>query len=307
MPIFAQKRDMMEMRDIAMMSADIPCLPGWLRLVIVSDTHNVDIPISLFPKGDLLIHAGDHTKRGLFSELTDAAAWLRSLAVRFTYGVVSIAGNHDKPLDVETWPQAAPLLQSGELWSRELMATASDLFESNCIDGPYVPMRLLQHSAEEIAGLAFFGSPYIGLTPRRQAMTQDNPLRYEGFARDPQRLMELYADIPSGLDVLITHSPPLGILDFSVQYGGVLRKKPISIGSVALIERLRNMLPAERPRLHIFGHEHDSGGFFWDEELGILFVNAAAVNGDSSVLKQGGNYVMKEGFCPWVIDIKVNP
>ncbi len=291
------------MRDIAMISVDTPSTSGWLRLVIVSDTHNVDLPLSLFPEGDLLIHAGDHTKNGLVSELTEAAVWLHSLADRFTYGVVSIAGNHDKPLDAETWLQAAPLSQPEELWSSELMTDARDLFNGNCLD---VPMRLLQHSAEVIAGLKFFGSPYIGLTPRRQAMTKDNPLRYEGFARDPQRLTELYADIPSGLDVLITHSPPLGILDSSVQYGGVLREKPISIGSVALRDRLRGMLPSERPRLHIFGHEHDSGGVFWDEELGILFVNAAAVNGDQGVIKQGGDYAMKEGFHPWLIDIKVN-
>ena len=297
----------MEMRDIAIMSADTPRTPGWLRLVIVSDTHNVDLPISLFPEGDLLIHAGDHTKNGLFSELTDAATWLRSLAVRYTYGVVSIAGNHDKPLDVETWLQAASLSHPEERWSSELMTSALGLFKDNDIDALYAPMRLLQHSAEVIAGLKFFGSPYIGLTPRRQAMTQDNPLRYEGFARDPQRLIELYADIPSGLDVLITHSPPLGILDSSVQYGGVMREKPIAIGSVALRDRLRGMLPDERPRLHIFGHEHDSRGVFWDEELGILFVNAAAVNGDQSVMRKGENYVMKEGFRPWVIDIRVTP
>lgn len=298
---------MVEMRDIAIVSADAPRTLGWLRLVIISDTHNVDIPISLFPEGDLLIHAGDHTKNGLLAELTDAATWLRSLAARFTYGVVAIAGNHDKPLDVETWLQVAFLSHPEEQWSSELMTTAQNLFKDNEIDGLYTPMRLLQHSAEEIAGLKFFGSPYIGLTPRRQAMTQDNPLRYEGFARDPQRLMELYADIPSGLDVLITHSPPLGILDSSVQYGGVLREKPIAIGSVALRERLRGMLPDERPRLHIFGHEHDARGVFWDEELGILFVNAAAVNGDQSVIKQGGDYVMKECFRPWVIDIRVTP
>jgi len=297
----------MEMRDIEIVSADAPRTLGWLRLVIVSDTHNVDIPLSLFPEGDLLIHAGDHTKNGLFSELTDAAAWLRSLATRFTYGVVAIAGNHDKPLDVETWLQVASLSHPEEQWSSELMTTAQNLFKDNEIDGLSAPMRLLQHSAEEIAGLKLFGSPYIGLTPRRHAMTQDNPLRYEGFARSPQSLMELYADIPSGLDVLITHSPPLGILDSSVQYGGVLREKPIAIGSVALRERLREMLPDERPRLHIFGHEHDSRGVFCDEELGILFVNAAAVNGDQSVIKQGGDYVMKERFHPWVIDIRVTP
>jgi phosphatidylglycerophosphatase A len=48
----------------------------------------------------------------------------------------------------------------------------------------------------------------------------------------------------------------------------------------------------------VIGHEHDSGGVFWDEELGILFVNAAAVNGDQGVIKQGGDYAMKRDFRP---------
>ncbi len=76
--------------------------------VIVSDTHNVPIPVALFPPGDLLIHAGDHTRSGLPSELAGAAAWLRSLAARYTHGVVTIGGNHDRPLDTETWLRAAP-------------------------------------------------------------------------------------------------------------------------------------------------------------------------------------------------------
>lgn len=298
---------MVEMRDVAIRSADAPRTPGWLRLVIVSDTHNVDLPLSLFPEGDLLIHAGDHTKHGLLAELTGAAAWLRSLAGRFTYGVVAIAGNHDGPLDRETWLQAAPLAQPEEPWSSELMAKVQALFEDNRPGAQCPPMRLLQQTAVQIADLRFFGSPYVGLPPNRQTMTPDNPLRQVGFVRDPQRLTALYGDIPLGLDVLITHSPPLGILDASVQYGGVPRQAPIAIGSLALRERLQEMRPPERPRLHIFGHEHDSRGVVWDEELGMLFVNAAAVNGDKGVLKQGGDYAMKSGFRPWVIDIKVNP
>jgi hypothetical protein len=289
------------MKDVAVVSADAPRSPGWLRLVMVSDTHNVDLPLSLFPTGDLLIHAGDHTQRGLLSELEGAAAWLGSLADRYTYGVVSVAGNHDKPLDTETWPQAAPLSQPDENWNRALMATVRNWFE-----GPE-SMRLLQQSGAAIAGLRFFGSPYVGLTPRRQKMDKDHPCRYEGFGRDPQQLVELYAEIPEGLDVLITHSPPFGILDASVQYGGVPREAPIAIGSVALRDRLREMSPDVRPRLHVFGHEHDGRGVHWDEALGMLFVNAAAVNGDQGWVKKGGDYAMKQGLSPWVIDIKVLP
>lgn len=103
---------------------------------------------------------------------------------------------------------------------------------------------------------------------------------------------------------MITHSPPLGILDASVQYGGVVRPTPIAIGSVALRDHLRGMSPAERPRLHVFGHEHDSRGVFVDEELQMVFVNAASVDGDQTVVAHGGSYVLKEGFSALVIDIR---
>lgn len=294
----------MTMNDVAIPPPDSPRTPGWVRLVIVSDTHNVDIPISLFPPGDLLIHAGDHTTTGLSSELASAAAWLRSLAARFTHGVVAIAGNHDRPLDAETWLQAAPHSRPGEPWTNDSMASARSLFDDTRPGAGQGPTRLLQHSATDVAGLRLFGSPYVGLTPRRQAMARDNPLRNEGFLRDEERLAELYADIPTGLDVLITHAPPLGILDSSVQYGGVPREKPISVGSAALRDRLRGMQPADRPRLHIFGHEHDARGVVCDQEIGMVFVNAVAVNGDQGIINQGGSYVMKEGFRPWVVDVR---
>jgi hypothetical protein len=296
---------MAKTHDVVVLSPDAPRTPGWVRLVIVSDTHDVDLPLSLFPPGDLLIHAGDHTKNGLPSELAGAASWLRSLAPLYTHGVVSVAGNHDRPLDAETWLRAAPHSQPGEPWTYESMAAARSLFDDgHAGDGRPGSMRQLQQSSAEIAGLALFGSPYVGLTPRRKAMSPDHPRRHEGFLRDEPRLAELFAEIPAGLDVLITHGPPLGILDRSERHGGVLREEPISIGSPALLERLRAMRPEDRPRLHVFGHEHDSRGVARDEELGIVFINAVAVSGDQAVLDKGGGYTMREGFRPMVVDVR---
>jgi len=148
---------MTKTNDLTIMPPDAPRAPGWVRLVVVSDTHNVDIPISLFPPGDLLIHAGDHTMNGLRAEVEGAAAWLRSLASRYTHGVVAIGGNHDRPLDTETWLRAATYSQPGVPWTHESMAGALRLFDDGGLhDGP---MRLLQHSATEVAGLRIFGSP----------------------------------------------------------------------------------------------------------------------------------------------------
>ncbi len=47
------------------------------RFVCVSDTHNA-IPGGAFklPKGDVLIHAGDMTNQGTFSELQKTVKWI---------------------------------------------------------------------------------------------------------------------------------------------------------------------------------------------------------------------------------------
>jgi len=47
------------------------------RFVLVSDTHN-STPGGAFklPKGDVLIHAGDLTNQGTFSELQKAVKWI---------------------------------------------------------------------------------------------------------------------------------------------------------------------------------------------------------------------------------------
>lgn len=82
-------------------------------------------------------------------------------------------------------------------------------------------------------------------------------------------LDEAYAQIPEGIDVLITHTPPHGMLDESLMYGGVERPEPIKIGSTVLAEHVRRI----RPLVHVFGHEHDSRGM--GECDGIVSVNVS--------------------------------
>ncbi len=61
------------------------------RFVCISDTHNAS-PGGAFklPKGDVLIHAGDMTNQGTFSELQKALFWLEE--ADFEVKIV-IAGN----------------------------------------------------------------------------------------------------------------------------------------------------------------------------------------------------------------------
>lgn len=100
-----------------------------------------------------------------------------------------------------------------------------------------------------------FGSPY---TPKFSGM---------GFERYEDELEELCKDIPDGLDLLMTHGPALGILDKNGQKH--------ESGS----EALRRAVDAKKPRVHVFGHIHESRGF--QEGNGVLSVNASSIGLDA--------------------------
>jgi predicted phosphohydrolase len=53
-------------------------IPGKLRIVCISDTHNDD-PSAKVPDGDILLHAGDMTDDGTLEELETTLSWIRKL------------------------------------------------------------------------------------------------------------------------------------------------------------------------------------------------------------------------------------
>ena len=113
---------------------------------------------------------------------------------------------------------------------------------------------LLVHCGMEIEGLKVFGSPY---TPW-----------FGNWAFMYRRYHNLWDDIPSDTDVLITHGPPFGILD-EVRSG-------TSIGEKAGDHHLRRRVLEIKPRIHCFGHIHGGSGVM-DLE-GTKFINASVVD-----------------------------
>jgi hypothetical protein len=265
-----------------------------VRVVLVSDTHNVQIDPALFPEGDLLLHAGDHTIDGTKEQLERAAAWLKTIATRYTYGCITIAGNHDKPLDMVSFRKAMGTTEI-PAWGQDDLGYARGLFSS---DG----VILLHHEPFSIAGLTLFGSPYVPLSPKKQKMSLDDPARTLGFNRDDSDLDSLYGAIPPRVDILMTHTPAFGLLDESIYYAGARREEPVHIGSTVLRKWWSSREQGARPLLHVFGHEHDSRGLRYDRDVGSLLCNAAAVDGDRGV----GGYVLKRGFRATVVDFRVD-
>jgi predicted phosphodiesterase len=128
---------------------------------------------------------------------------------------------------------------------------------------------LLVDSGVEIEGIRVWGSPTTPLYGGAFGMSR---------AADRKRH---WARIPEDLDILVTHGPPLGILD----------QGPGSERHEGCFE-LREAVLLARPQLHVFGHIH--AGYGKVRTPDTLFVNASLLGEDGSLSRQ-----------PVVIDLQV--
>lgn len=105
---------------------------------------------------------------------------------------------------------------------------------------------LLEDSETKVGGLRIYGTPYT--------------TRYMdwAFMEPDEQLVQRFNRIPEGLDVLISHGPPMWACD------RVLRDRGDRLGSKALYDRLRTM---QHPPKHVIcGHIH--GGKGWGTVFG---------------------------------------
>ena len=93
------------------------------------------------------------------------------------------------------------------------------------------------------------------------------------FTCDQQegRLAKLIKRIPKDIDVLITHVPPLGILDYADQ---------TNYGDFAILEADSEICP----KLHLFGHVHSQNGICKMDRT--TYSNASLISSDFQRLLQ---------------------
>lgn len=151
---------------------------------------------------------------------------------------IFISGNHDNKL-VGPWP-----------------GNTKGPFRE---DKAFYDFDYLCDSGTEFEGLKIWGSPWTksfpGMNPHCKAFTVDTE----------EELQEKWKLIPDDIDILVTHSPSFGNLDVT--------KRGESVGSMSLWIRLL----ITRPKLHVFGHVHESYGNV-KHYNGIRLVNASHVN-----------------------------
>ncbi|MCX4241146.1 metallophosphatase domain-containing protein [Paraliomyxa miuraensis] len=180
-----------------------------MRLVCVADTHRYESTLNV-PDGDVLIHAGDMLDYGTLEELEPVAEWLGTLPHRHK---VVIAGNHD-------WCFARTAVPARNLLQHEAGAI------------------YLQDDEITIDGVRFYGSPW-----------QPEFCNWAFNLPRGEALAAMWAKIPAGVDVLVTHGPPRG-------YGDRVHR------GLEGCDDLLEAIDRVRPAVHVFGHIHEDGGLW---------------------------------------------
>ena len=155
-------------------------------------------------------------------------------------GDFTMAGTEDEAMDFLRWFAGLP--------HRHKVFVAGnhdDCLWQATIDGLGGGCHYLCHSGVTIRGVRFYGVPMF--------VADCMEGRYEAQLRR----------IPEGVDVLLTHQPPLGRLDVN---GGR------HYGNAVLRERVEQV----GPRFHLFGHVHGAGGVL--TAGATTFVNSALLD-----------------------------
>ena len=195
------------------------------KIICISDTHGKHEQLNYdLPEGDMIIHAGDVSNLGKIYEINEFTQWFSKLPYKYK---IFIAGNHDFGFEA--------IRHSNEI-------------------GISIPHGViyLQDEMVEIEGIKIYGSPW-------------QPEFYDWAFNLPrgEKIAEKWNMIPENLDILVTHGPPHGILDDTIQ--------GMRVGCEDLYKRVMEV----KPKYHIFGHIHYGYGMKITDET--IFLNAASL------------------------------
>ncbi|XP_061197212.1 UPF0046 protein K07C11.7-like [Saccostrea echinata] len=235
-------------------AGDKGCSRKKLRIVHISDTHmEHDNIVQSIPDGDVIIHSGDFGKRRFMNFFFDDYRDLEMLQkvnaffkqLPHTYKIF-VAGNHDTFLT--------------KFSAEEIQRTLPDL-------------TYLQDSSVIFDDVKFYGSPWTIASSKIKTS--------KAFTTDSAALQDRWNAIEEDTDVLITHTPPYGMLDYSRLRGDRPAKDVCQfcdkvhpkVGHAGCYNLRKTLLRNIRPKIHLFGHLHGSAGLI--EYDGITFSNAA--------------------------------
>ena len=183
--------------------------------------------------------------------------------------ILHLSDTHGKHRELTNMPSADILVHSGDFtlsgddmealdfieWLCDLpynhkifiAGNHDDCMQDASLEGLPKNVHYLSDSGIVIDGISFYGTPMFVV-----------------FDGEDLREIEHYEQVPESTDVLITHRPPLGILD-SIDDN-------IHYGSSLLLDKVSKI----KPRMHLFGHVHAAYGTM--DWKGITFCNAGVTD-----------------------------
>ncbi|KAI5205026.1 Metallo-dependent phosphatase [Aureobasidium subglaciale] len=211
------------------------------RFVIISDTHGENLDCKVPDSIDVLIHCGDLTEESKLYEYKQVISLLSSISAPVK---LVIAGNADFTLDDTLYQQ--------KLTEARLSPPQEDTAVKEAY-GDFGEARAL-FDAERAAGIIFLdeGTHKVELANGACLKVYASPFTPSdennwGYPYDPHPGHAW--NIEKGVDIMITHSPPKGVLDLSRMMKGR-----------AGCPMLFSAIAKARPLMHCFGHIHEAWG-----------------------------------------------
>lgn len=226
-----------------------------MEITITSDLHGH------YPElegGDLLIVAGDLTARDTEREYRIFREWI----MKQDYDrKIFIGGNHDNWLQKNCAPSPFPKGPPGLDLDVEYLCDSGTDFEWHETHVTKWGTRPLEGGRH--LKLKIWGSPWTQTFPGM------NPSCMAYTAKTDEELAVYWSLIPEGTDILITHSPPWGVLD--------LNNKGHHCGSKTLAHKIGLM--ENPPKLWVWGHIHEAYGIDLPVRgKPVKMINASHVN-----------------------------
>lgn len=220
-----------------------------MKIWHISDSHTYHELLNI-PSGiDMVIHSGDCSNpRDSYKNEPEVKNFIHWFKGLPIKHKIYVAGNHDASIE-------------------KRLVTKKDFEDYN--------IHYLENDFVILDGLTIWGSPY--------SPTFGNWC----FMKSRDKLNDLWKYIPEFVDIVVTHTPPKGVLDLSYSRQNVLEY----CGCRALANNIKRV----NPKLHLFGHIHNVGdiinaGYLKHSNGDTVYSNGSVVtDGKFGVISSNGN------------------
>ena len=223
------------------------------KFLIISDTHDLDFagdkpePFQLpTPKVDVLLHCGDLTESGGLNNFERALHMLSNIDAELK---LVIAGNHDLELDAAYWQTQCESSTRPQKFEDHTLATnimTGDLAVKAGVT--YLSEGTHTFTLKNGATFKIFASPYTPAFSDWAFAYEASQDRFNSPAQVAKGAVSISPNpIPNDVDIVMTHGPPKGVLDWCSQG---------YVGCPNLLQAIRRV----KPLMHCFGHVHEGAG-----------------------------------------------